>query len=164
VSPNIVPEYAEVRMYARAADKDYLKSVVGKIRNCAQAAELATGAKMAWRNTAHPYSNMLGNVPLQQVFGDGLRALGAPVHESPGRGSGSTDMGNVSQVVPSIHPYVAICDEPIPGHSREFAAATFTPRGHAGLILGAKAIALTAYRFFTEPDVVVEAKKAFAAR
>jgi len=160
-SPNIVPEYAEVRMYARAADKEYLKSVVAKIRNCAEAAALATGAKMAWRNTAHAYDNMIGNRPLQQVFGESLRELGAVVDESPSRGSGSTDMGNVSHVVPSIHPYVAICDEPIPGHSREFAAATMTPRGHEGLILGAKAIAVTTYKFLMQPELVAAAKAEF---
>ncbi len=163
VSPNIVPEYAEIRMYARAADKDYLKSVVEKIQNCARAAAMATGAKMSWRNTAHPYANMVANAPLQEAFADSLRDLGAPIHDAPQRGSGSTDMGNVSQVVPAIHPYVAICDEPIPGHSREFAAATMTPRGHEGLILGAKALALTAFRFLSQPELVKRVKASFGA-
>ncbi len=163
VSPNIVPEYAEVRMYARAADKDYLKTVVEKIQNCARAAAMATGAKMSWRNTAHPYDNMMANAPLQDLFAESMRDLGAPIHASPERGSGSTDMGNVSQVVPAIHPYVAICDEPIPGHSREFAAATLTPRGHEGLVLGAKVLALTAFKFLTQPELVKRVKEAFGS-
>lgn len=163
VSPNIVPEYAEIRMYARAADKDYLKTVVEKIRDCARGAAMATGAKMSWRNTAYPYDNMITNQPLVAAFAESLAELAAPIHDVPGRGSGSTDMGNVSQAVPSIHPYIAICDEPIPGHSREFAAATMTPRGHAGLILGAKAIALTALKVFTRPELVDQIKAAFPA-
>jgi len=160
VSPNIVPEHAQLRMYARAADKDYLRTVVRKIRACAEGAALQTGATMSWRNTAHPYDNMVGNEPMLGAFAESLRELGAPVHEAPMRGSGSTDMGNVSHVVPSIHPYIAICDEPIPGHSREFAAATMTPRGHQGLILGAKAIALTAHKLFGRPDLMAEVKQA----
>lgn len=161
VSPNIVPEYAEIRMYARASEKDYLKSVVEKVQNCARAAAMATGAKMSWRNTAHPYDNMVANEPLQNAFAESMRDLGAPIHASPQRGSGSTDMGNVSQIVPSIHPYVAICDEPIPGHSREFAAATMAPRGHEGLVLGTKVLALTAYKFLTQPELVEQVKAAF---
>jgi len=162
VSPNIVPEYAEIRMYARAADKEYLKTVVAKLRNCADAAALATGATMAWRNTAYAYDNMIANEPLLNAFGDSISELGAPIHDSPQRGSGSTDMGNVSQAVPAIHPYISICDQPIPGHSREFAAATMTPRGHEGLILGTKAIALTSYKVLSQPELLAKIKGAFA--
>lgn len=163
VSPNIVPEYAEIRMYARAAEAGYLDEVVEKVKNCARGAAHATGAKMGWRATAHPYKNMVTNEALAGVFAGALATLGAPLHSSPKRGSGSTDMGNVSQVVPSIHPYIAITDDPVPGHSREFAACAVSPRGHDGLILGAKALALTALRVFCSPELVKTIKGEFAA-
>lgn len=161
VSPNIVPEYAEVRMYARAADAAYLDEVVEKIKNCARGAAQATGAKMGWRATAHPYKNMVTNKALSGAFAAAMAELGAQLHPSPNRGSGSTDMGNVSQVVPSIHPYIAISDDPVPGHSREFAACAVSARGHEGLILGTKALALTAMRVLTSPDVVEAIKGEF---
>jgi len=164
VSPNIVPEYAEIRMYARAADKGYLKEVVEKIRNCARAASLATGAKVSWRSTAHPYDNLIAHQVLTRLWAESMRGLGAEVYADPGRGSGSTDMGNVSQVVPAIHPYIAICDDPIPGHSREFAEAAVSTRGHEGLILGAKALALTAARLLTDPATTARASDEFEAR
>ncbi len=162
VSPNIVPEYAEIRMYARAADAAYLDEVMEKVKNCARGAAQATGAKMAWRATAHPYKNMITNKALSGAFAAALAGLGAPLHPSPNRGSGSTDMGNVSQVVPSIHPYIAISDDPVPGHSREFAACAVSPRGHEGLILGAKALALTAMHLYESPELVKAAKDEFA--
>jgi amidohydrolase len=163
VSPNIVPEYAEIRMYARAADAGYLADVVEKVKNCARGAAQATGAKMAWRATAHPYKNMVASKALVGVFAGALKTLGAPVHDSPQRGSGSTDMGNVSQVVPSIHPYISISDSHVAGHSREFAACAVSPRGHEGLILGTKALALTALRVFNSPEAVRAMKDEFAA-
>lgn len=164
VSPNIVPEQAEIRMYARAADKEYLREVMEKIRNCARGAALATGAKLTWRSTAHPYDNMIPNDVLSGAWAESMRELGAVVHEDPGRGSGSTDMGNVSQVVPAIHPYIAISDDPIPGHSREFAAAAVSERGHQGLVLGAKAMVLTALRLLTAPELVARAREEFERR
>lgn len=164
VSPNIVPELAEVRMYARAADKGYLREVMEKIRNCARGAALATGAKFTLRSTAHPYDNMIASAVLTEVWAASMARLGAKVHADPGRGSGSTDMGNVSQVVPAIHPYIAICDEPIPGHSREFAQAAVSERGHQGLVLGTKALALTALRLLTEPELLQRAGDEFARR
>ncbi len=90
--------------------------------------------------------------------------LGAEVRGDPGRGSGSTDMGNVSQVVPAIDPYISICDEAIPGHSRDFAAAAVSARGHQGLVLGTKALALTAARLLTDPGLIKAIKEEFAKR
>jgi len=67
---------------------------------------------------------------------------------------GSTDMGNVSHVVPALHPYVAIAPEEVAGHSPEFRAASVSPEGHAGLLDAAKALAMTAVDLFSNPELV----------
>ncbi len=160
-APNIVPEFSEGRFYARAADKGYLAEVVEKIKNCARGAALATGAEMEWRQTANTYENMTSNRVLSETFANNIGLLGKEIEWAQGRGGGSTDMGNVSQVVPSIHPYVRICSEAINGHSREFADATVTPEGLAGMMLGAKALALSAWDLFSDPALLDKAKAEF---
>lgn len=165
VSPNIIPDYAEIRMYCRAAEMEYLKEVEEKVRKCAEGAAMATGATVSFRYTANTYSNLITNTVMAQAFADNLEDLGRVVPPPEKRvGGGSTDMGNVSHVVPSIHPYIAICK---PGeatsHSREFAKATLTEAGHKGLVDGAKALAMTACDLLTNPELLAKAKAEFEA-
>ena len=77
---------------------------------------------------------------------------------------GSSDIGNVSQVVPAIHPYIAIGPEEIGGHTSEFEKASASPAGHEGLVHAAKALAMTAVDLLAEPENLAEAKQAFASR
>jgi len=166
VSPNIIPDYAEIRMYCRAKDMTYLKEVEEKVRRCAEGAATATGTKVSFRYTAETYSNMVTNVTLANAFAANLETLGrkaqAPEDKS---GGGSTDMANVSHEMPSVHAYIAICR---PGeatsHSREFAKATLTEAGHKGLLDGAKSLAMTAIDVFTKPELLEDATKEFRAR
>jgi amidohydrolase len=127
VSPNIVPDYAEVRMYVRSRDFTYLKEVEEKVKNCARGAALATGARVEFRYTAKPYYNLVTNRTLASAFADNLSALGLEVSRDDGGSTGSTDMGNVSHVTAAIHPYLAICPPGVAAHSREFAAASVSP-------------------------------------
>ena len=166
VSPNIIPDYAEIRMYCRANDMAYLAEVEKKVRACAEGAALATGAKVSFRYTAETYSNLVTNEALAKAFAANLEALGRKVQAPEAKsGGGSTDMANVSHEVPSVHAYVAICK---PGqaasHSREFAQATISEAGHRGLLDGAKALAMTAIDIFTDKTLLEAAKKEFSAR
>jgi metal-dependent amidase/aminoacylase/carboxypeptidase family protein len=77
------------------------------------------------------------------------------------QGFGSTDMGNVSQVVPSIHPFIAIAPPSVSEHSPEFAAAAASKEGHRGLIDAAKALAFTAIDLLAEPEKMEEVKDEF---
>lgn len=165
-SPNIIPDYSEIRMYCRAKDMGYLREVEEKVRKCAEGAALATGCKVAFRYTAETYSNMVTNVTLANAFAANLTALGrnvVPPEEKSG--GGSTDMANVSHEVPAVHAYVAICK---PGeaasHSREFAKATLTETGHKALLDGAKGLAMTALDIFTDPALLKAAKDEFCAK
>ncbi|MBT9133395.1 MAG: p-aminobenzoyl-glutamate hydrolase subunit B [Firmicutes bacterium] len=153
VAPNIVPERAVIRLYVRASAADYLETVVEKVKNCARAGALATGAEVQFRQTAKRYKNMLNNSVLSAVFKANMEALGEEIEETQVAGAGSTDMANVSHVVPAIHPYIRISDSKLVGHSREFADATLTPAAHAGLAIGAKAMAGTVVDIFGRQDL-----------
>jgi len=83
------------------------------------------------------------------------------VHEPEKEGSGSTDMGNVSQVVPSIHPYIAIGPDKMPGHSTEFVKAAASEEGHRGLINAAKGLTMTSIDVFTNPELLAKIKQEF---
>jgi metal-dependent amidase/aminoacylase/carboxypeptidase family protein len=77
---------------------------------------------------------------------------------------GSTDMGNVSQVVPGLHPYVPIAGEGVAGHTEAFAEAARSPMGHEGLIVAAKALAMTAVDLLADPALVEAAWAAFKSQ
>lgn len=160
-APNIVPEHAAARMYVRAKDKEYLKEVVEKVKKCAEGAALATGATVKARNYANTYENMVTNRTLAEAMKKNWEKIGVNVQEPEREGSGSTDMGNVSQVVPSIHPYIAIGPEEMPGHSIEFVKASASEQGHQALINAAKGLAMTIIDVFTNPELLAKIKQEF---
>lgn len=151
--PNIVPERAAARFYVRAADNDYRDELVEKLRRCAEGAATATGATLSFEFVGHAYKAIRPNAPLAQAFRKQLEDLGVPVDEPTG-GLGSTDMGDVSWEVPAIHPYVSITEANIPGHSRGFAEASRSPRGQAGMLVGAKAMAGLALELWADADLM----------
>ena len=106
---------------------------------------------------------MKPNVPLGAAFAANLAALGEPLSPPAHRSMGSTDMGDVSHVVPAIHAYIAICDQGVASHSHEFAQASVSERGHRAMLLAAKALAMTAVDLYTDPDLVRKMREAFAA-
>lgn len=161
VAPNIVPEFAQARVYVRAADRRYLAEVVERVKHCAEGAALATGAKVTFRNFANTYENMRTNRVIAEAMAANFRELGYAVEDGQGGGAGSTDMGNVSHVVPAVHAYIAICDRGIPGHSREFAEVTVAESGRAGLLASAKILACTAYDLLSQPDLIRRAWEEF---
>jgi metal-dependent amidase/aminoacylase/carboxypeptidase family protein len=74
---------------------------------------------------------------------------------------GSSDIGNVSQVVPAIHPYIAIGPEDMVGHTPEVREAAASPAGHKGMVKMAKTLAMTAVDLLAEPDNLRQAKRTF---
>ena len=159
-APNIVPEYTAARFYVRAADSPYTLKVIEKIQGCAKGAALATGARLAFSEYAPHYDNRLPNHKLYDLAEANMATLGLEL-AAPDERMGSSDMGNVSQVVPAIHPYVAIGPEEMGGHTAEFCAAAGSPAGHEGMIKAAKIMAMTAVDLLAVPANVAEAKQAF---
>jgi amidohydrolase len=161
-APNIVPEYAAARFYVRAADKAYTTEVLEKVRACAEGAATATGATLKLEEYSPHYDTMLPNPVLAGLAEANLSALGIEVSPPEvDERMGSSDMGNVSQVVPALHPYIAIGPEEMGGHTQEFAEASRSPAGHEGMINAAKLLAMTAVDLLGQPRTVDEVKAAF---
>jgi amidohydrolase len=152
--PNIVPEHAAANFYVRALENDYRDELLEKLKNCAEGAALATGASLEFKIVGHAYKAMKPNRVIGDAFVRNLETLGEPLNPPPpDAGMGSTDMGDVSQVVPSIHAYIQICDENVAGHSREFAEASISQRGLDVMLIAAKAMAMTAIDILTNPEL-----------
>ncbi|THE13622.1 M20 family peptidase [Bacillus timonensis] len=160
---NIVPDYAVAQFYVRAASRTYVNELVEKVKKCAQGAALQTGATMEWSFYEFSYDDMVTNETFSDAFTDTLIELGVNPEEIHERAEGgSLDMGNVSHVVPSIHPYIKICDEPFACHTHGFREAALSNQGKEAMILGAKTMALTGYKILTEPQLLEKIKKEFA--
>ena len=165
VKPNIVPEFASADFYVRALTDEYRDELVKKLERCAEGAASATGATLKYEVGSPSYQSRLMNETMGAVFEKNLIALGEPIVPLPeGSGAGSSDIGNVSQVVPAIHPYISICDNSIAGHSQEFTKASASKQGHAGMLTAAKALAMTAIDLFTDSDKMTQVKKEFQSK
>lgn len=158
---NVVPEYTSALFSVRAADSDYSFEVLQKVIDCARAGALAAGATMKYDHMMH-YAQRLANPTMAHLFGDNISSLGENVREpAPDEPMGSSDMGNVSQIVPSIHPYVTIAKPGTGGHTKAFAEASISEWGDHALLRSAKAMAMTAVELMTQPKVLAQVKDEF---
>lgn len=160
VAANIVPERAVAQFYVRAKKRKYLNEVVEKVKNIAKGASLMTGAKLNVRNYEISYDDMVTNKVLSKVFQDNMKYMKVDDLEENKSGLGSIDMGNVSYVVPSIHPYIGI-KEGVVAHTKEFADNTITPKAHERIIQGAAAMALSGYDVIVDKELLKLIKEEF---
>lgn len=162
---NVIPERAVAEFSVRAFEMAELERVQAIVRRCAEGAALACGVSVEI-HARRGYKGLSSNLAMARRFGDHLRSLGrASVEHDPQVGTGSTDMGDLSHVVPSIHPMISICE---PGettcHQRAFAACAASERGQAAMLLAAKAMALTTADLLAEPALLADAKSEHAGR
>ena len=160
---NVIPERAEAVFLLRAPSLNELDRVRTIVERCARGAALAAGAAVDVQLRAG-YKDMRNNLTLARRFGAALEALGRrPRENDPRVGAGSTDMGDVSHLVPSIHPYLGICDagETL-CHERAFAACARSSRGFETMRLAAKAMARTAAEVLEDSALLAAAREEFA--
>ncbi len=163
-APNIVPEHAAGVFYIRAATEKRLVALKERVAACFRAGALATGAELTMRRLDEDYSDMLTNQPLAAAYAANLTRLGRRSDpEVPAAVAGSTDMGNVSKLVPSIHPMIAAAPPSVPLHSVEFAAYAASEQGHRAVIDGAKGLAATAIDILCTAELRTAIHAAFAA-
>jgi amidohydrolase len=161
-APNVVPAYSAAKFMIRAPDYAYLEELQGKVLNCFKGASLASGARLKYRWGEKVYAPIKNNVAMARLFSDNLESLGRKLDIFDSQGPfGSSDMGNVSDVVPSIHPMVAIASPPVFLHSTEFASAAASEAGHQGLLDAAKAMAMTVVDIIGRPGVLEKIKQEF---
>ncbi len=161
---NIIPERARAQFSVRALDDNELQRVAGIVRRCASAAALACDVKVTI-GERRGYRNMKNNMTLARRFGEHLGTLGRVARESdPTVGAGSTDMGDVSQFLPAIHPWLQICETGATTcHQHEFAACAASPRGLDTMLIAAKAMARTTADLLEDPALLEQAKLEFRA-
>ncbi len=159
---NIVPAHSAGIFIVRAEDDTYLDELKQKVLNCFIGAATASGAQLKYKWDEVRYAPMRNNLPLARLFAENMQSLGRKItFPGPVSGFGSTDMGNVSQLVPSIHPSVAIARKEIAIHSLQFVSAAASKAGIKGLLDAAKALAMTVVDLTASPKTVARAKKAF---
>ncbi len=161
-APNIVPAHSAGTFIVRAEDDDYLDELKERVINCFTGAAAASGARLEYRWREVRYAAMRNDLALARLFRRNMQSLGRKVALSDPRNRfGSSDMGNVSQLVPSIHPIVAIAPTNILGHSPEFAEAAVSEAGFRGLLDAAKAMAMTVVDLVSSPEIVARVKGEF---
>lgn len=163
-APNIVPDYAAARFFIRASTWKKTEEVAEKVRSIAEASALATGAKVEIERFQNEVKDFVLNDRFDQVLKEELEALGETVVTERSGGLGSTDAGNISYEVPTVHGYIKIGPDDLIGHTVEFREAAKSDRGNEAILIGAKALAKTAYRLLRDPVLLEEIKDEFAKR
>ncbi len=161
-APNIVPAHTAGHFIVRAADDNYLEELKVRVLGCFIGAATATGAKLKYKWGETRYAPLHNNFTLARLFRKNLQSLGRRVHlVDPRISFGSSDIGNVSQVVPSIHPLIAIDTARAVTHSPQFAKTAASEAGTRGLTDAAKAMAMTVVDLMAAPAVLGKVKKEF---
>ena len=156
---NIIPDRTSAWFMIRADDQAYYDEMKDRFTKMAEAAALATGTTVDVTYSGGA-TTMRNNQPLVERFRANMAAYGIEdMGDDPN--AGSTDMANVSWVVPTIHPDLAICEEGVAGHSIAFRDAAATPRADETTLLAATLIAQTAVDLFQDPALVERAWAAF---
>jgi amidohydrolase len=159
---NIVPAHSAGNFLVRAEDDAYLDELKERVLDCFVGGATATGARLKYRWGETRYAPMRNNLTLARLFRQNMRSLGRKMPLSdPERSFGSTDMGNVSQRVPGIHPGVAIAPPEVVNHSPEFALAAASEDGIEGMLDAAKAMAMTIVDLAASPETVTRVKREF---
>ena len=163
-APNVVPAHATARYNVRAGTLAELEGVRAKVLRCFEAGALATGARMEVRETSAPYADVRHDADLGALYRANAQRLGRTFIDVRGRehAVGSTDMGNVSQVLPAIHPMIGIDSLPAVNHQPEFAAHSAGAAADRALMDGALALAWTAIDAACAPEVSARLRAAGA--
>ena len=162
-APNIIPDYAAGLFYVRAGSRKYRDELLERVKKCCKGAALATGAEFKIKIDHPVLDPMKRNPSLEAAVEKNMTALGITVDDDDGR-RGSSDMGNLSHYLPAIHPYLAIVEPEIPGHSTKFRDATTSSRGRQTLLNATKMLAMTAWDFISSSELRERVKRDFDAK
>jgi len=163
---NVIPHHTEAKLLVRSEDDEYMDEVLKpKVLGCFEGAAAATGCglKFRWGEESR-YKAMRTNRALAEAYRANVESLGRKVVEQEShRSMGSTDMGNVSTIVPAIHPSIAIAAQDVPVHTVEFREIAASEAGHQGLLDSAKVLAMTAIDVLVDSELRKRMGEEFAA-
>jgi amidohydrolase len=155
---NIIPDHCVAEFSVRSLTSKRRDILIDKVIACAQAGAQAVGCRLESHVTPG-YQEIIPNRILAGLFKSNLESLGRIVVDpDPYERMGSTDMGDVSHLIPSIHPYLAIAPENIAGHTLEFKKYCLSEAGKSAMLDAAKAMAMTTIDLLNNPELLVQAK------
>ncbi len=153
-APNIIPDLTEGRFYVRASTVGRMMKVYHRLEDIVKGAALQTGCEGLLEPAQRDLiDNVVPTPSFDEVYRKNLLSLGETVDDR-NFPLGSSDVGNVSQVIPVIQPMIRISDKPVAGHSIEKVEASRSETGLRSIALGAKALALTAADLITDPELL----------
>lgn len=160
---NVVPAHSAGSFLVRAADETYLADLKKRVLNCFLGAALATGAKLEYKWDELSYAPMLNNLTLGKLYLNNMNTLGRRTKMvDSDKSFGSTDFGNVSQLIPGFHASVSITSQKgIVTHSPQFAEAAISEKGLQAMLDAAKALSMTVADLLADPSIVAKAKTEF---
>ncbi len=161
---NIIPEHAAAMFYVRAPRIDQMRDLYRRVLACAEGAALATGATLSVTEHDNVYEPLTSNPVLLDLFAANMATVGLKEGDAIPDRLGSSDIGNVSRVVPAIQPMIEIAPPGTAIHTREFAAAAVAPLARAGMLAAAKTMAMTTFDLLADPAKVQAARDAFTRR
>ncbi len=152
-APNVVPDYTSASFVPRSPTKQGLLLILEDMERAARSAAMLTGAEYTMKYDV-VYAERHPNIVLGERFRDNMVQLGETAVFADARiPLGSSDIGNVSLELPTIHEYIAIADDSTTSHSDRFREAAVSPRGDEAVLIGAKALAMTAWDVFSDSEL-----------
>jgi amidohydrolase len=165
--PNIVPAESAMDWYVRSPTFESLQPLKERVLNCLSSAAMACGCTMDHALIGETYADMIDNGPMVASYIANAARVGRTVVDPAAVGrkvTGSTDMGNVSYLVPSIHPMIKVAPDGVPIHSLDFAGFAGGPEGDRAVIDGAKAMAMTVVDLWTSAELLGRVREEFDRR
>ena len=163
--PNVVPEHTEAIWYVRSPKFRGLDGLKRRVLACLEAGASAAGCEIEveWQDPA--YADLVDIDAFADLYVANAATLGREVgdHRRLAGIVGSTDMGNVSHLVPSIHPMIKVSPPDVAIHTQDFVRFAGGPEGDRAVLDGAKALAMTVVDLWLRPDVVAQVRDAFAS-
>lgn len=157
-APGMIPDYSKIEYSIRCMEEDELPHLIERVRNCIQAGALATGCEVKITEEkgygARTFSSVLGN-----ICREALEGLGEEVIPGFPDDFGSTDFGNVSQLIPTTNPYFSLNKTRVSLHSPEYEKLAGSPIGHVAIERSAKAMSMTVIESFLNPEIIELAKQ-----
>ena len=152
IAANTIPDKCTMRFSIRADKKVELYKVIEKVKLCIEAAAMVTGCKYTTNMDNNIYEDLTPNHQLSNVFKRQLDLLDVPYIDFESANY-AWDIGNISYACPVIAPYIKIGSEDLVGHTEDFKSASNSTDGFKGMIIGAKAMALTTLEYLTSKEI-----------
>ena len=161
--PNIVPRETEMDWYVRSPTIETLQPLKERVTKCLEGGAMAAGCTVSFDWQKNPFADLVDNIPLLESYVRNAEQFGRKMTTEflPGTGGGSTDMGNISYLVPSIHPMLQVAPSGVSLHSAAFAEHTKGEAASQAIVDGAKIMAMTAIDMWLSKPLQQRVKSAF---